>query len=165
MELEYFEREIRPRLAADDHVFGVADAMAKRELLAGARCLLFPVQWEEPFGIVMIEAMVCGTPVVALRGGAVAEIVQDGVTGYVCEKPDELAAAIDRVGELDPLACRRRVAEHFNAGKLGAGYEAVYRAARARMRAKTDPLAFLQTQYSGLDADLDRQYTSDTGLR
>jgi glycosyltransferase involved in cell wall biosynthesis len=154
-EREYFEREIRPRLTSNDHVFGVADATAKRKLLAQARCLLFPVQWEEPFGMVMIEAMACGTPVVALRGGAVAEVVHDGVTGFVCEKPDELADAIGRVDRLDPAACRRHVAEHFTADKLGAGYEAVYQAARARIRALGNPLTFLQDRHTGVDAALD----------
>ena len=133
IEKEYFEREVRPRLRETDQVVGVADALTKRELLTGARCLLFPIQWEEPFGMVMIEAMACGTPVVALRGGAVPEVVEDGVTGIVCDRPEDLPAALDAVRSLDPAACRARVAERFSAEAMARGYEAAYREARNRL--------------------------------
>jgi len=126
-EKEYFDEYVRPRLRSTDHVFGQADANDKRKLLANARCLLFPIQWEEPFGMVMIEAMACGTPVVALRGGAVPEVVADGVTGFVCDSVDELPDAIHNVGALDPAACRRHVAAHFGFGQFGSGYEDIYR--------------------------------------
>lgn len=125
-EKAYFEDCVRPLLTKDDHVFGVADATNKRKLLAGAQCLLFPIQWEEPFGMVMIEAMACGTPVVALRGGAVPEIVVDGVTGLICEQPAELPAAIERARQLDPARCRRHVAANFGVAQLGSGYERIY---------------------------------------
>ena len=131
-EKAYFEEYVRPRLTDADHVFGLADAAAKRKLLSGARCLLFPIRWEEPFGMVMIESMVCGTPVVALRGGAVAEVVVDGVTGRICEEPDELPAAIAEVATFDPAACRAHVEANFGADTLGGGYEQVYRQLLAR---------------------------------
>jgi glycosyltransferase involved in cell wall biosynthesis len=130
-EKQYFDREVVPRLTGTDHVFGVADAVAKRDLLSRARCLLFPVQWEEPFGMVMIEAMACGTPVVALAAGAVPEVVASGVTGLVCEKPDELPAALREVTRIDPMACRARVAKEFSAGGMARGYARVYRDALA----------------------------------
>ncbi|GAB0106992.1 glycosyltransferase family 4 protein [Nocardia sp. JMUB6875] len=126
-EVRYFESAVRPLLTEHDHMFGMADATAKRELLSRARCLVFPVQWEEPFGMVMIEAMVCGTPVVALRGGAVAEVIVDGVTGRVCDDPAELPAAIKEVQDYDPHAMRAHVAAHFGADTLGGGYEEIYR--------------------------------------
>ena len=126
LEKAYFEKEIRPRLSGNDAVFGMADAAQKRKLLAGARCLLFPIQWEEPFGMVMIEAMACGTPVVALRGGSVPEVVEDGVTGIICDHPDKLSKAVIDADEINPAACRRRVMEHFGVDRLGAGYEAAY---------------------------------------
>jgi glycosyltransferase involved in cell wall biosynthesis len=135
-EKAYFEREVRPRLTEDDHVFGMADAIEKRKLLAEARCLLFPIQWEEPFGMVMIEAMACGTPVVALRGGAVAEVVVNGVTGFVRDNPDQLPKAVHDAVRLDPVACRRHVAAHFSASHLGAGYVAAYRHAIRRTRGR-----------------------------
>jgi glycosyltransferase involved in cell wall biosynthesis len=125
-EKEYFEQEIRPRLTENDTVFGVANAAEKRKLLAGARCLLFPIQWEEPFGMVMIEAMACGTPVVALRGGSVPEIVKHGITGLICDHPDQLPKAIIDADEINPQTCRSHVIEHFGTDRLGAGYEAAY---------------------------------------
>jgi glycosyltransferase involved in cell wall biosynthesis len=133
-EKAYFEQYVRPRLTPNDHVFGQADASDKRKLLAGARCVLFPIRWEEPFGMVMIEAMACGTPVVALRGGAVPEVIADGVTGFICDHPDELPAAIEKVGTLDPAACRRHVAAHFGVGPFGSGYERIYREVIAQAR-------------------------------
>lgn len=126
-EVAYFDSAVRPLLTERDTMFGMADAAAKRELLAGARCLLFPVCWEEPFGMVMIEAMVCGTPVVALRGGAVSEVIVDGVTGRICDHPDELPAAIEEVRSYDPAAMRAHVVENFGADTLGRGYEEIYR--------------------------------------
>ncbi|WP_051161021.1 glycosyltransferase family 4 protein [Nocardia transvalensis] len=126
-ELAYFDRAVRPLLTERDHVFGMADAAAKRKLLSEATCLLFPVQWEEPFGMVMIEAMVCGTPVVALRGGAVPEVIVDGVTGRICDDPAELPIAMKEVRTYDPEACRAHVAANFGEDTLGRGYEQVYR--------------------------------------
>jgi glycosyltransferase involved in cell wall biosynthesis len=156
IEKRYFEQEVRPRLGAQDHVFGVADADAKRTLLANARCLLFPVRWEEPFGMVMIEAMACGTPVVALRAGAVTEVLCDGVTGFICDHPGELAGALGRVGDLDPVACRQRVAERFTVDMLAAGYERAYHAARTNRAARaalfSESLVRLRAEFGVLSA-------------
>ena len=161
LEKEYFDREVKPRLTPADRVFGVADANAKRELLSGARCLLFPVQWEEPFGMVMIEAMACGTPVVALRGGAVPEVVADGVTGYIADDPAELPELLGRLDRLDAAACRRRVADLFDVDRLGTGYTAVYRLVLERRAARLTDLEHLRRDYSDLDAALDRRYLRD----
>jgi glycosyltransferase involved in cell wall biosynthesis len=94
----YFLEEISPRLGPDVWLFGEAEAPAKRDLLSRAHCLAFPVCWEEPFGMVLVEALACGTPVVALGRGSVPEIVIDGVCGVVCEQPAELPAAIEAAG-------------------------------------------------------------------
>ncbi|HEX2073083.1 MAG TPA: glycosyltransferase [Geodermatophilus sp.] len=137
VEREYFEREVRPRLWPTDRLVGAPDARRTRELLLDARCLLFPVQYEEPFGLVMVQAMACGTPVVALRAGAVPEVVADGVTGLLCDRPDELLAALDRVVELDPRACRARVAGLFSAERMAESYVSAYRRARAGVGGRT----------------------------
>ncbi len=131
-EKAYYAREIAPRLGPDVHYVGQADAVGKRELLSRARALLFPVQWDEPFGMVMIEAMACGTPVVALRRGSVPEVVADRVTGIIADTPSDLPAAIRAAAGLNPAACRSHVREHFDLPVMAAGYERVYRAALAR---------------------------------
>ena len=132
-EKEYFAAEVQPRLGPDDVMFGIADAREKRLLLANARCLLFPIQWEEPFGMVMIEAMACGTPVVAMSAGSVPEIVIDGVTGIVCDDRSQLAQALHDVTAIDPVACRAHVASRFSAAALAHGYTDAYRRAIAAM--------------------------------
>ena len=129
-ERAYFGREVEPRLGPDTEIFGVADATAKRDLLSRACCLLFPICWEEPFGLVMIEAMACGTPVVALRRGAVPELVLAGRTGMIVDRPDELPAAIAAARELDPAHCREHVEACFATEVMAAGYEGVYRKAQ-----------------------------------
>src|SRR6185369_1657748 len=96
-ELRYFEHDITPLLGGDVEVLLSPDRATALDRLAQARCLLLPLRWREPFGMVMIEAMALGVPVVALRRGSVPEIVADGVTGFVCDSPDELPAALARV--------------------------------------------------------------------
>ncbi|MDN4517218.1 MULTISPECIES: glycosyltransferase family 4 protein [Mycobacteriaceae] len=139
-EKAYFSTRVQPLLTVNDYLYGQADATAKRALLTRARCLVFPSQWEEPFGMVMIEAMACGTPVVALRCGAVPEIVHDGVTGFICDDPTELAAAIARTQHLDPAACRRHVKENFSAEQMALGYENIYRRVLAEPMRPEPPL-------------------------
>ncbi len=125
-ERQYFEDEIRPRLGAGIHWLGEADRAAKRTLLSNARCLLFPIDWDEPFGMVMIEALACGTPVVALRRGSVPEVVRHGVTGWVCDDEAQLPEALLRAGELDPAACRADVLARFDVDRMAREYLQVY---------------------------------------
>lgn len=132
VEKKYFAESVEPLIGPEDKVVGVADAILKRELLVDARCLLFPVQWEEPFGMVMIESMVCGTPVVAVNQGAVPEVVVDGVTGLLVEGPQELPEALERVSTLDPGACRRHVEANFSAERMAANYVRCYRRVLAK---------------------------------
>ena len=126
-EQEFYEAEIAPRLGPDAVYVGDADSTEKRRLLAGARCLLFPIKWDEPFGMVMVEAMACGTPVVALSNGSVPEVVVDGSTGVVVDHEHELPAAIERARGLDPADCRRHAEESFGIDAMAAGYEEIYR--------------------------------------
>jgi glycosyltransferase involved in cell wall biosynthesis len=133
VERTYFAREIEPRLGTDVTIFGVADAAGKRRLLSHAAVLLFPICWEEPFGLVVIEAMVCGTPVVALRRGAVPELIVHGQTGIVVDDPAEMAAGIALARALDPAVCRKHVETSFAVDVMAQGYEAVYRKVRTLM--------------------------------
>jgi len=126
IEHTYFEAEVKPRLGGDAEFIGEANMTAKKELYASAQCLVFPIRWDEPFGLVMIEAMACGTPVVALNRGSVPEVVVDGVTGFIRTDPEELPAAINSAGTIDPLACRHHVEERFDVSTMAAGYEQVY---------------------------------------
>jgi glycosyltransferase involved in cell wall biosynthesis len=127
VELEYFRTQIEPRLGPDVTIFGTADATAKRDLLSRAAALVFPILWDEPFGMVMIEAMACGTPVVALRRGSVPEVVVEGVTGVLCDDPVELPAAIAASHLLAPADCREHVRSCFDVDTMVAGYETLYR--------------------------------------
>jgi glycosyltransferase involved in cell wall biosynthesis len=126
-EQEYLDQVIRPRLGPDVTFVGELDAATKRELYAKAACLMFPVRWPEPFGIVMVEAMACGTPVVALRAGSVPEVIADGRSGIICEHPEELPSGIDKAIELRPADCREHAARNFGLDTMAAGYERVYR--------------------------------------
>ena len=125
-EQAYFESEVQPRLGNDAEFVGEADMAAKQELYSTAHCLVFPICWDEPFGLVMIEAMACGTPVVALRRGSVPEVVLDGVNGLVRDNPADLPAAINEAAKIDPSACRRHVEENFDVSTMAAGYEHIY---------------------------------------
>lgn len=126
-ERAYFDAAVAPRLGPGVEYVGEADAVTKRELLGGATALLFPVLWDEPFGLVMVEAMACGTPVVALRRGSVPEIVANGQTGVAVDDPDELPAAVRAAEPLDRGRCRAWAEEHFDVSKMISGYEAAYR--------------------------------------
>ena len=133
-ERRYLEQVVRPLLGDDVTLVVNADRSTALRLLLDARCLIMPIQWAEPFGMVMVEAMATGTPVVALRRGAVPELVRSGVTGFVCDDADELPAALSAAAGLDPADCVAHVAENFSVERMAADYEAVYRgflAARA----------------------------------
>ncbi|MFE9655998.1 glycosyltransferase family 4 protein [Micromonospora sp. NPDC006431] len=126
-ERRYFEQVVEPLLDDDVSLVLNADREAILQLLLDARCLIMPIQWEEPFGMAMLEAMATGTPVVALRRGAVPELVRPGLTGLLCEHPDELPAALRDSILLDPTDCVAHVAENFSAVRMALGYESVYR--------------------------------------
>jgi glycosyltransferase involved in cell wall biosynthesis len=126
-ERQYFEREIRPQLTSAIEYVGEVDVATKKDLLSRARCLLFPIRWEEPFGIVMIEAMACGTPVVALKAGSVPEVVCDGTTGFICQEAAELPEAIEATGALNARDCRDHVRRSFDVRLMVESYEQAYR--------------------------------------
>jgi glycosyltransferase involved in cell wall biosynthesis len=127
----YFEQHIKPHIDGENIVYeGEVDNEHKRELLAKARFLLFPIQWEEPFGLVMTEALACGTPVVADAMGSASEIVKDGEVGVLvgAGEWDEMIDAIKagRLDGIDPYRCREYVEEHFSVEAMLDGYEAAF---------------------------------------
>jgi glycosyltransferase involved in cell wall biosynthesis len=124
---EFFEAEVRPRLDGERVQFiGEVGGVRKQELFARAAALLMPIRWPEPFGMVMIEALACGTPVVAFPEGAASEIVVHGDNGFLVEDEAEMADATARLGELDPSRCRASTARYAADG-IAAKYEAMYR--------------------------------------
>ncbi len=137
-EREYWKEEVAPLLSDDVQVLQELTNEEKCELLSSARAVLFPIDWDEPFGLVMTEAMACGTPVIATSRGSVPEVIEDGETGFIVSVenyPTEAAEAIHRIGDIDPKACRRRVEQHFSKEVMVDGYE------RAFERALSSPPA------------------------
>jgi glycosyltransferase involved in cell wall biosynthesis len=115
---EYWDKEIAPHVDGKQIEYvGEVDLPKKNALLGGARALLFPIQWHEPFGLVMIESMACGTPVLALEGGSVREVVRDGVSGWICEDTADMARRI-RAIDIAPESCRQWAVERFAADRM-----------------------------------------------
>jgi glycosyltransferase involved in cell wall biosynthesis len=125
---DYFRTTIAPLLNGSDVTFlGEINEQAKTEFLGEALALLFPIEWPEPFGLSMIEAMACGTPVLAFRYGSVPEIVDDGLTGCIVETKEEAMRALPQVLSLDRRAVRQRFEERFSAARMAHDYVDVYR--------------------------------------
>src|SRR5207248_6009830 len=128
-EVEHWEKDVRPVLEPATEVLGEITFEEKVDLLSRAKAVLFPIDWDEPFGLVMTEAMACGTPVIATPRGSVPEVIADGETGFVVsveDYPTEAAAALQRLGEIDPNACRARVQELFSKEAMVEGYERAF---------------------------------------
>jgi len=128
-ERAYFAERIEPHLGGAIEYLGEIGHEEKVQLLRDARVTLFPIDWEEPFGLVMIESLACGTPVVATRRGSVPEVLEHGRTGIVVERHEDLAAAVAEADRLDPAECRRAVEERFSPVPLVARYLRAFRAA------------------------------------
>ena len=123
----YFDDFLRPLIDGKNvQYLGEADSRMKRDLYEKAHALLLPLRWEEPFGLVMAEAMACGTPVVAFRRGAAPEIIVDGETGFLVDNVDEMVEATKKVGQIDPHRCRRHVEANFSPEHMADGYLRVY---------------------------------------
>lgn len=124
---KYYEHEIRPLLDQPGVEFiGEIGEHQKSDFLGGAMALLFPIDWPEPFGLVMIESMACGTPIVAWACGSVPEVINEGVTGFVCDSISEAAEAVERVKRLDRAACRRHFESRFLVGRMARDYLEIY---------------------------------------
>jgi glycosyltransferase involved in cell wall biosynthesis len=124
----YFEERVKPHLQDPLITYvGPVNDRQKNALLGGALALLMPILWEEPFGIVMAESLACGTPVLGLARGSVPEVVEHGVTGFVCNDVEELIKAVNRLDEIDRFACRRRAVATFSDRAVVDSYLAIYR--------------------------------------
>jgi glycosyltransferase involved in cell wall biosynthesis len=137
---DYWASAIEPLVRANPGLVeyvGEVDERGKDQLLGGAYAYLFPIDWPEPFGLTMAEAMATGTPVVAFNAGSVPEVVENGVTGFVCNSVDEMVNAVGRVGSLDRAACRARVEAQFSATAMADGYVRAYRSVLASATSPT----------------------------
>jgi glycosyltransferase involved in cell wall biosynthesis len=132
---EFFHREVEPHLDGERirYIGEVGDE--KGDLFAGALAFLMPIRWPEPFGLVMTEAMACGTPVIAFPEGSAAELVIDGETGFVVDDEHEMAAALGRVDEIDAARCRESARERFDVAAVAESYEHAYELVASRTRA------------------------------
>jgi glycosyltransferase involved in cell wall biosynthesis len=131
-EVRYFDEYVRPHLGSDVEFVGEVGFDGKKELLSDATCLLNPINWCEPFGMVMIEALACGTPVVATPWGAAPEIVEHGTTGYIAASIEELAEAIGRVAALDRHRCRKAAESRFSIERMAVDHVRLYSSVLAR---------------------------------
>ena len=128
-ERRYFAELVEPHLGERIEYLGEVTHGEKVELLQNARATLFPIEWEEPFGLVMIESMACGTPVIATRHGAVPEVIEHGRSGVIVDDYREMPAALEAADRLDPVECRRYVEERFSVERMVADYVGAYEAA------------------------------------
>jgi glycosyltransferase involved in cell wall biosynthesis len=128
VDVKYFEQEIKPHIDGKQiEYLGEANHQQKNELMGGAVATLFPITWREPFGLVMIESMVSGTPVIAMELGSTREVIAHGKTGFLCHSVDECIAAIAKAAQLNRQDCREHVENNFSVQRMTDGYEAVYR--------------------------------------
>jgi glycosyltransferase involved in cell wall biosynthesis len=132
---EFFASEVEPLIDGDGIRYIGEVGEEKLELYAGARALLMPIRWAEPFGLVMTEAMACGTPVIAFPEGSAPELVIDGETGFVVDDEHEMAAAVTRLGEIDPARCRESTRERFDVAAVAEAHERAYEGVASASRA------------------------------
>src|SRR6185436_11515575 len=121
LDVPYYENEVKPEMGPDIDFIGEIEEHEKPAFWGGARATLFPSDWPEPFGLVMIESLAAGTPVIALRRGSVPEVIEDGVSGFVCDDLDGMVRAVSRLDDIDPEDCRRE-ARRFTAVRMSARY-------------------------------------------
>jgi glycosyltransferase involved in cell wall biosynthesis len=127
-ETAYFRKHLEPHLDGEQvRLIGEVNDASKQPFLAQASALLFPIDWPEPFGLVMIEAMACGTPVIAYRSGSVPEVIDDGLTGFIVESEQEAVEAVTKLAQLDRRKVRERFEERFSARRMARAYESQYR--------------------------------------
>ncbi|MEA5568558.1 glycosyltransferase family 4 protein [Anabaena sp. UHCC 0399] len=128
VDVEYFEKEVKPLIDGQQiEYLGEANHIQKNVLMGGAVATLFPITWREPFGLVMVESMASGTPVIAMKLGSTTEVIAHGKTGFLCNDVEECVSAIAKVADLDRYACREYIENRFSLQAMTDGYEEVYR--------------------------------------
>ena len=138
----YYKDRLAPRIDGERvRLVGEVNDAAKSDFLGGALALLFPIDWPEPFGLVMIEAMACGTPVIAYRQGSVPEVIEDGVTGFIVESPEAAVAAVKRLPELDRKTIRARFEARFTVRRMAEAYIGHYERLLKQSPAAAPPTA------------------------
>ena len=115
---EFFETQIRPQLGGNIEHVGPVDDAAKRKLLGGARAVLFPIRWREPFSVVILECLACGTPVIATRMASTPEVIDHGKTGFLCDTEDEMVAAVGRLPKINRADCRAAAESRFSPERM-----------------------------------------------
>jgi glycosyltransferase involved in cell wall biosynthesis len=157
----YFREKVEPLLDTPSVEFmGEVGEKEKGEFLRGAAALLFPICWPEPFGLVMIEAMACGTPVLAFDFGSVREVIDDGVTGHVVTSLDEAIATLPQVLQLDRSGVRRRFEKRFSARRMAEDYVRIYQTLLRRSRTSTSSRSVVN-EVTRVNGD---KYLTDAGL-
>ena len=133
----FFAREVEPHIDGQQiRYVGEVGGVRKQRLFADAFAFLMPIRWPEPFGLVMVEALAAGTPVLAFAHGAAPEIIEHGVNGFLVQDEHEMAAMVEKAAEIDPMRCRQTAAERFAPDQVALGYESVYREAMAAERSR-----------------------------
>ncbi|MHB1447148.1 MAG: glycosyltransferase family 4 protein [Acidimicrobiales bacterium] len=162
-EQEYFSAMVAPLLGADVEYIGEVGGADKLELLAGAACLLNPIAWREPFGMVMAEAAACGTPVVATPTGAAPELVIAGITGFLASDEEGLVSALGRVEEIDRRVCRRVAETRFSAERMVAEHVEIYQAVAEGWRPDSGAVGLVGRARSAPALDEDDRSTASSG--
>ena len=130
---EHYNRDVKPLLDRKRAtLIGEVAGAEKDRFLRNAAALLFPIRWPEPFGLVMVEALACGTPVIALNAGSVPEVIEDGVTGFICSSEAEMVEAVGRLREIDRERCRAEAERRFSPAAMATAYERIYTQLLAR---------------------------------
>lgn len=125
---EFYETELKPHIDGEQiQYLGEANHVQKNTLMGNAYATLFPITWREPFGLVMVESMASGTPVIGMNLGSAPEVIAHGKSGFLCQSIDDCIAALDRISSLDRAVCRQHVIDNFSVQRMTDGYEAVYR--------------------------------------